>query len=71
MSARCGVAAALRALAPELGPEEVPAALDFLIGNGLADVSEKVRACAGVGVFFGGGVSRSVLVAHRRVWGRT
>lgn len=42
MSARCGVAAALRALAPELGPPEVPVALDFLIGNGLADMHEKV-----------------------------
>jgi hypothetical protein len=36
------VAAALRALAPELGPQEVPIALDFLIGNGLADMHEKV-----------------------------
>ncbi|KAF5835979.1 armadillo-type protein [Dunaliella salina] len=43
VSARCGVAAALRALAPVMGPDEVPVALDFLIGNGLADMSEKVR----------------------------
>eukprot|EP00967_Tisochrysis_lutea_P041481 scaffold49852_cov22-Tisochrysis_lutea.AAC.3 len=42
VSARCGVAAALRALAPVMGPDEVPVALDFLIGNGLADMSEKV-----------------------------
>jgi len=45
VSARCGVAAALRALAPEMGPFEVPIAMDFLIGNGLADMSEKVGGC--------------------------
>ncbi len=41
---RVGVAAALRALAPQLSDEgDVPAALDFLIGSGLADADEKVR----------------------------
>jgi hypothetical protein len=41
--ARCGCASALQALAPQLAPAQVRAALDFLIGEGLADEDDRVR----------------------------
>ncbi len=41
---RWGCAAALRALAPVLGDAEVTSSLDFLIGKGLADLSDRVRS---------------------------
>lgn len=44
MHARRGSAIALRALACDLGDEEVTAALEFLIRNGLADHNDKVGA---------------------------
>jgi hypothetical protein len=40
---RCGCASALQALAPQLAPAQVRAALDFLIGEGLADEDDRVR----------------------------
>lgn len=40
MSSRLGVAAALKACAPVLRDADVSAALDFLIGRGLADPDE-------------------------------
>ncbi|KXZ48792.1 hypothetical protein GPECTOR_25g376 [Gonium pectorale] len=43
LTSRLGVAAALHGLAPVLGDAQVNPALDFLIGQGLADPEERVR----------------------------
>jgi hypothetical protein len=51
-AARSGAALALRACTPRLGPQQVPAALDFLLAAGLGDPDDEVRAqmvAAGVG----------------------
>ncbi|KAG2489371.1 hypothetical protein HYH03_012201 [Edaphochlamys debaryana] len=44
LTARVGVAIALKGLAPALGDDDVNPALDFLIGRGLADEDEGIRA---------------------------
>ena len=41
--ARSGAALALRACAPQLNNQQVPIALDFLLGHGLADIDDGVR----------------------------
>lgn len=43
-ASRSGTARALKACAAQLGPTHVPFALDFLLGTGLADVDDDVRA---------------------------
>lgn len=43
-TARSGTALALKACTPCLGPQQVPAVLDFLLGRGLADADDDVRA---------------------------
>ncbi len=40
---RVGAALALRACAPQLTNQQVPIALDFLLGEGLADADDDVR----------------------------
>lgn len=42
-TARIGSALALKACAPQLNAQQVPEALDFLLGYGLADADEDVR----------------------------
>ncbi len=42
-TARRGCAVSLKSLASDLNDVEVTTALDFLIGNGLADHNDKVR----------------------------
>ena len=41
---RSGVAQALSACAPQLDQQHVPLVLDFLLGRGLADADDDVRA---------------------------
>ena len=43
LSARAGAAAALRALAPSLAADQLPATLDFLLSKGLADGHAAIR----------------------------
>ncbi|EFN56582.1 hypothetical protein CHLNCDRAFT_144295 [Chlorella variabilis] len=53
LSARAGAAAALRALAPSLAADQLPATLDFLLSKGLADGHAAIREAmiaAGVAV---------------------
>ncbi|GBF89654.1 hypothetical protein Rsub_02372, partial [Raphidocelis subcapitata] len=53
LSARLGSAAALKAVAPVLGPKEVSQSMEFLISSGLADPDPSVReamVAAGVAV---------------------
>jgi hypothetical protein len=42
-AARAGAAAALRALAPHLSPDQLTATLDFLLSRGLADGTAAIR----------------------------